>query len=361
MQNNTVKELREIAKQRGFMRISKLKKVELIELLREPTIDEKFLDTLDVEVDVIKYKDGDDWLETRKLGLGGSDIGSLLGVNKYKTSVDIWVDKVEGSSFQGNRFTYWGHRLEKIVAEEFSEQHTDFTVVELDKTLKRGYALANIDRLIYNPEKGYGILECKTTSAFNNKEWTGESVPESYYAQVMHYLAVTGLDYAYIACLIGGQDYKEFLIERNQDECEFILDKCKDFWENYVVTQVPPPADGSDAYTNYQKAKLGKLEEIEVEITDLDEKISKYKLIQEEIKEKEKEAELIKQKLLDEMIQKGGRKSITEKSKIVILSRNTNSIDKKALAEKYPGVSEAYKKAEEEFKTIKETRYLKIQ
>lgn len=360
MQNKTVKELKEIAKERGLTGISKLKKAELLELLREPTIDETFLKELPSEIEVIQYKNGDEWLETRKLGIGGSDVSGILGESKYKSAVDVWSDKIYGSNFKGNRFTEWGHKLEPIVAEKFSEDHPNYKVEILDRTMKRGFSLANIDRLLVDENGNYGVLECKTTSAFNNKAWSGDDIPQEYYCQVMHYLAVTGLHYAYIACLIGGQDYKEFYIERNEEECKYLLEYVDSWWKTYIETQVPPPADGSKAYTDYQKTKLEKLDQIEVEITDLEEKVSKYNLIQEEIKQKELEAELIKQELLDKLIDAGGRKAQSENHKIVVLSRNTSSVDKKALTEKYPQIAENYRKAEEEFKTTKETRYLKI-
>lgn len=261
----TVKEYwREEDKRIGLKGYSKLKKAELEKIISEhqvvcddiPYVEEEakkfeFLESLSSDVEVIIYKDEDIWLENRKLGIGGSDIGAILGVNKYKSAIDVYTDKVIGSDFKGNKFTYWGHKLEKVVAEEFETQHDDFIVMNLDRTLKRGRALANIDRLLYSKEKGYGVLECKTTSAYNTSEWEGTTVPQSYFAQVMHYLAVTGLNYAYIACLVGGQDYKEFYIERKEEQCEYILEHCEWWWKEYIETKTPPMPDGSDSYSNY--------------------------------------------------------------------------------------------------------------
>lgn len=334
MHNMKLLELKALAKEKGFSGYSKLNKAQLLDLLREPTLDENFVATLPDEVEIIQYKDGDEWKEVRKLGIGGSDIGSLLGINKYRSAVDIWVDKLQGSTFQGNRFTYWGNKLERIVAEEFSEQHKGLYVEELDRTLKRGYALANIDRLLFDGEK-YGILECKTTSAYNNAEWNGETVPDTYYAQVMHYLAVTGLDYAWIACLIGGQDYKEFYIERNDDECQHILDQCEHFWKNYVEPQIPPPADGSDAYSEYQKSKIDNLEDEMVELEE-DETVGRYEELKTEIKTLESELELYKQQWIDKMIAEGVNKAKMGSHKITTVVTNRETLDKKKLKAEIP-------------------------
>lgn len=348
LMNKKVSELKALARERGFSRYSKLNKAQLIELLREPELDEKFVATLPEEVEIIQYKDGDDWLETRKLGIGGSDIGSLLGINKYKSAVDVWIDKTTGSSFTGNRFTYWGQKLERIVAEEFAEKNQEYEVEELEKTLKRGHALANIDRLLYHPKKGYGLLECKTTNAFNVKEWDGDTVPESYYAQVMHYLAVTGVQYAYIACLVGGNDYKEFYIERNEDECQFILETCENFWKDYVETLIPPPADGSDAYSEYQKSKIDTLKDEIVELEG-DDTVGRYEEILKEIKILETEKEQYKQKWIDEMIEAGVNKAKIGEHKITTVVQKRETLDKKKLKEEIQDSERFFKVTESKF------------
>lgn len=343
----TIKGLRELAKSKGLKGYSKLNKLELEELLKEPTEAEKFEETIQEEVELIIYKNQDNWLETRKLGIGGSDVAAILGESKYKCAVDIWNSKVNGTSFEGNRFTHWGHMLEEVVAKEFSNKHNDFIVFEFNKTFKRGKSLANVDRILYDPLKNeYGVLEVKTANFFSGKEWNGETIPQEYYCQVQHYLAVTGLKFAYICCLVGGNDYKEFHLERNNDECNHLLEHCDWFWKTYIDTKLQPPPDGSAAYSEYQKQMAEKLDDKEVELNFDTIEFDKLKA---EIEERSKKIELIKQTWIDEMIKAGAKKAKLGNHKITTVTQKRESIDKKKLKEEIQDADRFFKVTESKF------------
>lgn len=352
MQNMKVVELKTLAKEKGLKGYSKLNKIQLINLLKDPEIEEVFLEELDKEVEVIQYKDGEDWLETRKLGIGGSDISAVLGINRYKSPADVWADKMGQGEKISNRFTYFGHKLEPVVADVFAEKHSLYEVKELHRTLKRGRALANIDRLIMNKDSNeYGVLEIKTANAFKNKEWSGDEVPPEYYAQVQLYLAVTGLKFAYIACLVGGNDYKEFYIERNNEECDFIIKHCDWWWKEYVETQVPPPPSGDNAYTEYQKKKIDLLDDVSVEIEE-DETVQSYEEILDKIDELEKEKKRIQQIWIDKMIEKGASKAVVGTHKITTVTQQRETFDKKKFKENIENSDEYF--------TVKETKFFKV-
>lgn len=191
------------------------------------------------------------WLRERKKGIGGSDAGAILGVNPYKNAFAVWQDKVSEEIDEAqSEAAYWGTVLEDVVAKEF-ERQSGKKVRRINRTLvHREYPFirANIDRDVVGEN---AILECKTANAFFAKEWEGNEVPASYLVQCQHYLAVTGAQMCYIACLIGGQRYVWKELPRDEELIGMIVKAEKDFWENHVLTGIPPEIDGSHAAKEY--------------------------------------------------------------------------------------------------------------
>lgn len=188
------------------------------------------------------------WLKERKKGIGGSDVAAILGLSKWKSTYDIWVDKTTDvlQEEYSNESIYWGNVLEEIVAQEFSKQ-TGFKVRRNNKILQHPeyyWMRASIDRKIVGEN---ALLECKTTSEYNKNEWKDDEIPLNYILQCMHYLAVTGFEKCYIACLVGGRHfiYKEIL--RNEEVIKVLVEKERIFWQEHVEKNIPPEVDGSES------------------------------------------------------------------------------------------------------------------
>lgn len=363
----TVKELKEKAKSMELSGYSKMRKAELEELVNKVKSEKKELSKEDLKeivppiVKIFEYENQEKWHELRGIGIGGSDIGAILGVNKYKSAIDIYIDKTEGKKQDGNRFTHFGHKLEKVVFEEFQERHSNMRCYTVPYTIQRGVCVANVDGMVYDPVKDkYGVLELKTTSAYNKDEWTGDTVPQSYYAQVQHYLYVTGLSFAYIACLVGGNDYKEFYIERSLEDIDYIQEKATDFWKNHVMKKVPPMLDGSDSYSKYLLEKADKENEEVIELNELNSKAEEIKALDEQIKNLEQQLELKKQEIILELNNNHCNKAISSDYKFTITTQARNSVDKKLMEKENPELVAQYKEVEKRYSTSKESKYIKI-
>jgi putative phage-type endonuclease len=198
-----------------------------------------------------------EWLKSRQQGIGGSDAGAILGINNYKSPLDVYIDKTHEvvKNDEQSEAAYWGTILEPNVARRFSEK-TGKRVRRRNailQSIEHPFMTANLDREIVGEK---ALLECKTANIFLSSSWDSEEIPASYLAQVMHYLAVTGDEKAYIAVLIGGQKFIYKEIARDDELINLIVAKEKDFWENNVLKRVPPKLDGSDAAERYLKERF---------------------------------------------------------------------------------------------------------
>lgn len=211
--------------------------------------------------------DREQWLRERKKGIGGSDVAAILGLSKWKSAYDIWVDKTTDvlQEEYSNESIYWGNVLEEIVAQEFSKQ-TGFKVRRNNKILQHPeyyWMRASIDRKIVGEN---ALLECKTTSEYNKNEWKDDEIPLNYILQCMHYLAVTGFEKCYIACLVGGRHfiYKEIL--RNEEVIKVLIEKERIFWQEHVEKNIPPEVDGSESCKKLLDSQYESVDNLEIDL-----------------------------------------------------------------------------------------------
>lgn len=351
----TVKELKEEAKKLGLVGYSKLNKADLEQLISvtKSEIIEMSKEEFETSViantentKVLGYDNEDDWHELRNKRIGGSDIGAIVGVNPYKSIIDVYIDKVQGSTFKGNEATHWGHMLEGTVMKEFASRHNELIVYEVPYSVVDNFLIANLDGVLKDKETGdYGVLEIKTTSVWNKKEWEEDLIPQSYYAQVQHYLMLTGYKFAYVAVLIGGQQYKEFRVERNEEDIELIKNKATEFYQENILKEIPPMPDGSDAYMEYLKKKATEIENnklIEIDDKELEFKAEELKHLNEKITELKKEETLLKELILDRLIRENISKSKIGNHKFNIQNSPNPSLDKEKFKKEDPDFFKEY-------------------
>ena len=236
----------------------------------------------------IKTNGHEDWLALRDKHIGGSEAGAIVGLNPFTSPWSLWAEKTGAiPRFEGNLATEVGTYLEAFVAHKFEEE-TGKKVKRCNFSLindKYPWAIANIDREVVGEDAG---LEIKTTSELSMKKFKNGEYPEQYYCQCVHYMAVTGKARWYLAVLIGNRDFRIFLIERDEEEIQALMDAEKAFWNGYVLTNTPPPADGTTATTNAMAAMYSQGDEaIQVDITGLEEVLRNYQELTASIKQME--------------------------------------------------------------------------
>ena len=134
----------------------------------------------------------EDWLEYRKQGIGGSDAAVACGISRYKSQVELWLEKAgQLPAQEAGEAAYWGTQLEPLVRAEFTRRtgievaHT----MQLLQSTEHPFMLANLDGTCEHPDFGPCVFEAKTASAYKAKEWDN-SIPEEYLLQIQHYMAV---------------------------------------------------------------------------------------------------------------------------------------------------------------------------
>lgn len=203
-----------------------------------------------------------EWLKIRQTGIGGSDIAAIMGVSKYKTPYDLYLEKIgdpDLNSESAGEAAHWGTIMEDVVAKEYSKrnnvqiQRFNF----LMRSEKYPFAIANIDRAVVNPDMAKRvtykdgalntdkILEIKTASEYLKGEWGFEGsdeIPEYYTTQCQWYMGITGVPSCDLAVLIGGNQYKQYTINFDEELFDIMITEAQDFWENHVLAGVPPEA-----------------------------------------------------------------------------------------------------------------------
>lgn len=258
-----------------------------------------------------------EWLELRKATVGGSEAGTILGMNPFQSSYALWNEKMGITEpFEGNLATECGTFMEKFVADKF----TEISGYAVKKSNYLWYndnyqgAHASPDRLVYHMgDSGKAIgkpiagLECKTTSAFRLKKFHGVDFPMQYYAQCVHYMMVTEIRVWYLAVLVGNQEYHIFRLVRDDglkmpvwcegqllvedDEIKALYEAEKEF-VGLMERRTPPAVDGAESSTDAVKQVTGKSRDNEpLDMSGLEAIIKAYLLEKSEAKAAEERAE----------------------------------------------------------------------
>ena len=180
--------------------------------------------------------------------IGGSDAGTIMGVNPWKSAYTLWAEKTgrkEVKDISDLERIRLGNDLEEYVATRFTE--ATGKKVRRDKSRyyleEYPYIVGHIDRRIVGESAG---LEIKTTSQIAKTNFEKGDIPMSYYCQCLHYMAVTGCDHWYLAVLSFQRGFYWFRIDRNEEEIASLIEYEENFWR-CVRDDTMPDIDDSDS------------------------------------------------------------------------------------------------------------------
>lgn len=302
-----------------------------------------------------------EWLAVRNKGIGGSDVGAICGVSPFTSARQVYFNKtgqfdeaMQPGAASRERM-HFGHLLEPIVADEFARREltadknrAGWTLTELGATVCHkdcAWMRANVDRLILD-ENGriVGILECKTTSEYNNEEWENGDILLSYIYQLNWYMYILDIKWGAFACLVGGNKFYSYEVYRNDELLqETILPAVHNFWHNNVLALVEPELQAVDTvFANDNYGEVKKNSEIVLEDEESDALAAVVFECKAKIKELEKTLEEAQNRLKDRLRENeiGYCRNYTVKWS----PRSQTRVDQTLLKTEFPEVYERCKK-----------------
>lgn len=200
----------------------------------------------------------DEWLNARKNYIGGSDAAAVLGLNPYKSNLELWQEKtglVTPGDISAKPYVQYGHAAESYLRELFALDFPEYEVGYTENNLWLNdafpFAHASLDGWLTDQDGRKGILEIKTTNILQSmqKEKWDHRIPDNYYIQVLHYLMVTEFDFAVLKAQLkyefpGGDimlQTKHYKIERSevQEDIAYLMQKESDFWKSVQAKKKP--------------------------------------------------------------------------------------------------------------------------
>lgn len=307
--------------------------------------------------------------------IGGSDIGAILGLSRYRTPLQVWMEKTGKDTKKSDSLAMrFGSFTEEFVASEYSRA-TGFELIH-DESIyihpTHSFMSAHIDRFVLpksdlssarnrtsdtkstgvnsihdnkiNPNLFSRILECKTANPFATNEW-GEAgtdhVPMSYLCQCIWYMAIMGIEQTDLAVLFGNSDFRIYEITRDLELEELVIQKAMGFWHQYVLKDIPPPiSNEQDCQLLFSKSDSTKTVEASDETRELTRRLH---LLNSQIAIYEKEISGIKQVIMNQM---GQAEILTYKGQILATwkaPKPSFRLDAKKLEMDHPEIYANYK------------------
>lgn len=207
---------------------------------------------------IYDFHNEQEWLSGRLNGIGGSDASAVVGMNPYKTNIELFEEKTVRrvpEDISNKPYVIYGKKAEGYIRElfrldypEYQVEHHEFRILQ---SLSHPFMQASLDGELTDQEGRRGILEIKTTNILQSMQYEKwkDRIPDNYYIQVLHYLLVTGYEFVVLrAHLVSewGRDkrttVKHYFIEREEvrEDLDMLLEEEKKFW-SYVESGRKPP------------------------------------------------------------------------------------------------------------------------
>lgn len=206
---------------------------------------------------IFDFEDEEAWKKGRFRGVGGSDAAALLGLNPYKSNLDLFEEKTgrkEPPDISEKDFVKYGHEAEPhiraLFALDYPEYKVEYHPFRILQSIERPYMLASLDGELTDKEGRRGILEIKTTNILQSmqKEKWDDQIPQNYYCQLLWYFSVTGYDFAVLRAHLRSiwknetrTTCRHYFIEREEvkEDIALLEEEAAKFWRYVEAGRKP--------------------------------------------------------------------------------------------------------------------------
>jgi putative phage-type endonuclease len=206
------------------------------------------------------------WHEARAYSIGGSEIGTIMGLNPWESAYALWAKKT--GKIENPPLTNWavrfGQAFEQPILELWQQEHPEYDVYTTGtyQDCDNEFLHANPDALAKHKETGeWLIVEVKTART------SFEVLPPNYEAQVRHYMSVLKINRSVVVA-VAGMTWQEFWVERDEFTEQVQLDQAKQFM-NHIINDTKPDFDGAESTYEVVRKLHPDIDDTEIEIDGL--------------------------------------------------------------------------------------------
>lgn len=286
-----------------------------------------------------------EWHAARRQGIGGSDAAAVLGLSKFKTPYDLYLEKIGHAQPEPETWeTARGKALEPLLRQHYADTTGRVVRVPHEAVVHPKYAFMR-----YNPDglSDDGRLQEFKTAAYG-KEWGdvgSDEIPQEYLLQVQHGMIVTMRPVADVTVSIAGNAPKYFVVEADSALQEMIIEAEAAFWDRVQNRNAPEPITNDDVakmHSRVNGAAVITSREIVAALNDL-------RIVREDLKAAEAEKEALEVKIKHFM---GGNEILVDADGRTPLATwkqqaGAERIDAEALRQSEPHIAAAYTRAGE--------------
>ena len=195
------------------------------------------------------FWDRSEWLEARKAGIGGSDIGTIMGLSSFTSDLEVYDSKqADAPEREASEQMAIGRAIEGFILGMWTDRYKPAGLIDANDYLIRStgtpYLLHSPDAMLVDDD-GMALAGIEIKNTRSDTNW--DPLPPMYMAQVQHGLLCTGLEHWTVVALVAGQRLKVVEVDADKEFQGRILVAAERFWRDHVQKNVPPAPDGSES------------------------------------------------------------------------------------------------------------------